>query len=68
VNQTRQNKTNIFKECILLCINTIYEFYFLVKHTHEYDTIEKRMKILHIEKKSQILNTYERFNIYEISK
>jgi hypothetical protein len=26
------------------------------------------MKILHIEKKSQILNTYERFHIYEISK
>jgi hypothetical protein len=26
------------------------------------------MKILHIEKKSEILNSYERFHIYEITK
>jgi hypothetical protein len=26
------------------------------------------MKILHIEKKGQMLDTYERFHIYEISK
>jgi hypothetical protein len=31
---------------------------------HEYDTIEEAMKILHIEKISQILNTYERFHTY----
>jgi hypothetical protein len=31
-------------------------------------TMEKTMKILHIEKKSQILNTYERFHIYKIGK
>jgi hypothetical protein len=35
---------------------------------HEYETIEKTMKILHIEKKGQMLDTYERFHIYEISK
>jgi hypothetical protein len=40
-----------------------------ILHTgHEYETIEKIMKILHIEKKGQILETYERFHIYEISK
>jgi hypothetical protein len=32
---------------------------------HEYGMIEKTMKILHIEKKSQILKTYERFHICE---
>jgi hypothetical protein len=30
--------------------------------------MEETMKILHIEKKSQILNTYERFHIYNVSK
>jgi predicted GIY-YIG superfamily endonuclease len=35
---------------------------------HEYETIEKTMKILHIEKKGQMLDTHERFCIYEISK
>jgi hypothetical protein len=30
--------------------------------------MEKAMKILHIEKKGQMLDTYERFHIYEISK
>jgi hypothetical protein len=30
--------------------------------------MEEIMKILHIEKKSQILNTYETFHIYNISK
>jgi hypothetical protein len=30
--------------------------------------MEETMKILHIEKKSKILNTYEKFHIYEISK
>jgi hypothetical protein len=34
---------------------------------HEYETIEKIIKILHIEKKGQMLDTYERFHIYEIS-
>jgi hypothetical protein len=29
--------------------------------------MEKAMKILHIEKKGQVLDTYERFHIYEIS-
>jgi hypothetical protein len=35
---------------------------------HKYETIEKTMKILHTEKKGQMLDTYERFHIYEISK
>jgi predicted GIY-YIG superfamily endonuclease len=35
---------------------------------HEYETIEKTMKILHIEKEGQMLDTYERFHIHEISK
>jgi hypothetical protein len=30
--------------------------------------MEKTMKILHMEKKGQMLDTYERFHIYEISK
>jgi hypothetical protein len=40
----------------------------IIEAGHEYDTIEKIMKILHTEEKSQIFNTYERFHIYEISK
>lgn len=35
---------------------------------HEYDTIERTMKILHIEKKIQTLNAYERLYIYDASK
>jgi hypothetical protein len=35
---------------------------------HEYETMEKAMKILHIENKGQMLDTYERFHIYKISK
>jgi hypothetical protein len=35
---------------------------------HEYETMEETIKILHIEKKGQMLDTYERFHIYEISK
>jgi hypothetical protein len=35
---------------------------------HEYKTIEKTMKISDIGKKGQMLDTYERFHIYEISK
>jgi hypothetical protein len=35
---------------------------------HECEMIEKTMKILHIEKKGQMLDTYERFHVYEISK
>jgi hypothetical protein len=40
----------------------------IIEKGHKYSMIEKTMKILHIEKKSQILNTYERFHIYEVSK
>jgi hypothetical protein len=40
----------------------------IVETGHEYDTIEKKMKILNIEKKSQKLNTCEKFHIYEITK
>jgi hypothetical protein len=29
--------------------------------------MEKTMKILHIEKKGQMLDTYEKFHIYEIN-
>jgi hypothetical protein len=35
---------------------------------HEYETIGKTMKILHVEKKGQMLDTYGIFHIYEISK
>jgi hypothetical protein len=35
---------------------------------HEYETMEKTIEILHIEKKGQMRDTYERFHIYEISK
>jgi hypothetical protein len=35
---------------------------------HEYETIEKTVKIWHTEKKGQMLETYERFHICEISK
>jgi hypothetical protein len=30
----RVKAKNVFKECILLCISTIYEFYFPVKHNN----------------------------------
>jgi hypothetical protein len=30
--------------------------------------VEKTVKILHVEKKGQMLDAYERFHIYEISK
>jgi hypothetical protein len=30
---------------------------------HEYEVMEKTMKILHIEKKGQMLDTYERLHI-----
>jgi hypothetical protein len=40
-----------------------------ILHTkYEYETIEKVMKILHVEKKGQMLFTHERFRMYEISK
>jgi hypothetical protein len=39
-----------------------------VETGHEYDTIKKTMNILHIEKKSKILYTYEKFHIYKTSK
>jgi hypothetical protein len=39
----------------------------IIETGHEYDMIEKTMKILHIEKKSQIVSTCERFHIYEIN-
>jgi hypothetical protein len=35
---------------------------------HEYETMEKAKKIVHIEKKGQVLDTYERFHMFEISK
>jgi hypothetical protein len=35
---------------------------------HEYEVLEKNMKIFHIEEKRQMLDSYERFHIYEISK
>jgi hypothetical protein len=34
---------------------------------HEYKTMKQAVKILHIEKKGQMLDTYERLHIYEIS-
>jgi hypothetical protein len=40
----------------------------IVKTGHKYDTIEKTVKIPHIEKKNQKLNTYERFHTYKITK
>jgi hypothetical protein len=39
-----------------------------VDTTHEYRTIDQTIRILHIGKKERILDTYERFHIYEISK
>ncbi|PNF39362.1 hypothetical protein B7P43_G18159, partial [Cryptotermes secundus] len=36
--------------------------------THNYHTIDKAMKILHIEKKGKMLNTLESFHIYELTK
>jgi hypothetical protein len=35
---------------------------------HKYGPINKTMDILHIEKKSQKLNTLERFEIYKLTK
>jgi predicted transcriptional regulator len=35
---------------------------------HNYDTIDKTMKMLHMEKKGPKLNTLERFHIYDITK
>lgn len=40
----------------------------MIETGHKYSTIENTMKILHIENKSKIFNTYERFHIYEITK
>jgi hypothetical protein len=36
--------------------------------THAYGTIENTMKIVHIQKKVPVLDTYEKYRIYEISK
>jgi hypothetical protein len=35
---------------------------------HDYDTIDKTMEILHIEKKGHKLNTLDRFHIYDRTK
>jgi hypothetical protein len=40
----------------------------VVETGHQYGNMEETMKILHIEKKSQILNTYEMFYVYNIRK
>jgi hypothetical protein len=36
----------------------------ILNMTHDYDAIEKTMKILHVEKKGQILDTLENFYVY----
>jgi hypothetical protein len=36
----------------------------VIETGHEYGNMEETMKILHIEKKSRILNTYQRFHTY----
>jgi hypothetical protein len=36
--------------------------------THNYDTIEKTIEILHIEKKGRMLNPLESYQIYELTK
>jgi hypothetical protein len=40
----------------------------IIETRHEYDAIDKIMNILHIEEKSKILDTYERYHIYKFSK
>jgi hypothetical protein len=40
----------------------------IVDTTHEYQTIDQTMKILHVEKEGRALDTYERFHICEITK
>jgi hypothetical protein len=48
--------------------NTLKYAQHVIETGHEYGDMEETIKILHIEKKSQILNTYERFHIYNISR
>jgi peroxiredoxin len=40
----------------------------ILDNKHECETMEKTMTIFHVEKKGQILNTYERYHTYECSK
>jgi hypothetical protein len=40
----------------------------IVNTIHEYETMEEIMKILHVVERGNLLNTYENFHIYEISK
>jgi hypothetical protein len=71
VGQTGQTFKTIFKEHTRDIKNDGQNSKFtqhILDTGHEYETTEKTMKILHIEKKGQMLETYERFHIYEISK
>jgi hypothetical protein len=41
---------------------------YILEITHTYDTIDRTMKVLHIEKKEQKLNTLEKYHIYNTTK
>jgi hypothetical protein len=40
----------------------------LLHTTHNYDTMEKTMKILHVERKGQMLDTLENYYTYPITR
>jgi hypothetical protein len=71
IGQTRRTFETRFKEHMRGIRNNGQNSKFdqhILDTRHEYETIEKTIKILHIKKKGQMLDTYERFHIYEISK
>jgi hypothetical protein len=71
IEQTRRTFKTRYKEHIRDIKNNGQHSKFsqhVIETEHEYDIKERSMNILHIEKKGQILDTYERFHIYETSK
>jgi hypothetical protein len=71
VGQTGRTFETRFKELVRDIRNNGQNSRFaqhILNTTHEYETMEKTMKILHIEKKGKMLDTSEIFHIYEISK
>jgi hypothetical protein len=71
VGQTGRTFKTRFKEHIRNIKNNGQNSKFaqhIVDTTHEYQTVDQTMKILHVAKKGRALDTYERFHIYEITK
>jgi hypothetical protein len=70
VGQTGRNFRTRFREHIQAIRNNKPNSKFaqhILDTQHTYDTIEKTMDVLHIEKKGPLLNTWERFYIHSLS-